>query len=147
VARGVFVERNRLIAGLAAATVVVEAAERSGALSTAAAARRLGRPLLAVPGDVDRPTARGVHALIRGGAALCEHAGDVVAALAAAGAPATPAPESRLLAALAGGPRPIEALAGVAGLPLDQTLAALLRLEWAGAARALPGQRWGRAGA
>src|SRR5258706_91528 len=66
VARGVFVQRNRLIAALAAATLVIEAAERSGALSTAAAARRLGRPLLAVPGDIDRPTAPGRHPLVRG---------------------------------------------------------------------------------
>jgi len=80
---GQFVERNRLIAALAAAVVVVEAAEHSGALSTAAAARRLGRPLLAVPGDVNRPTARGCHRLLRSGAALCEEAGDVLAALAA----------------------------------------------------------------
>src|SRR6185503_14015424 len=65
---GHFIRRNRLIAALGAATLVVEAAERSGALSTAAAARRLGRPVLAVPGDVDRATSRGCHALIRAGA-------------------------------------------------------------------------------
>jgi len=79
--RGSFVKRNRLIAALAAATVVVEAAERSGALITAAFASGLGRPVLAVPGDVDRETARGCHALIRGGARLCERAGHVVEAL------------------------------------------------------------------
>ncbi|TMQ71408.1 MAG: DNA-protecting protein DprA [Candidatus Eisenbacteria bacterium] len=66
--KGVFVQRNRLIAALAGATVVVEAAVHSGALTTAAFALRLGRPVLAVPGDVDRETARGVHGLIRGGA-------------------------------------------------------------------------------
>src|SRR5439155_1170886 len=65
---GLFVRRNRLIAALSQATVVVEAAEKSGALSTAAVARRLGRPLLAVPGDVDRPTSRGCNALLRAGA-------------------------------------------------------------------------------
>ena len=146
-ARGVFVRRNRLIAGLAAVTLVVEAAERSGALSTAAAARRLGRPLLAVPGDIDRPTARGAHALIRSGAGLCENAGDVVAALSAAGAPETPTAESRLLAAVGGEARSAETLASAAGLGLDETLSALLRLEWAGVVRALPGQRWVRAGA
>jgi DNA processing protein len=152
--RAVFVERNRLIAGLAAATLVVEAAERSGALSTAAAARRLGRPLLAVPGDIDRPTARGAHALIRGGARLCESAGDVVRALGEswAGAPATSetagspgGAEARLLEALGGEARSTDALAAATGLGIDETLSALLRLEWAGAARALPGQRWARA--
>jgi len=144
VARGVFVRRNRLIAALAGATLVVEAAERSGALSTAAAALGLGRPLLAVPGDIDRPTARGVHALLRRGARLCEGAGDVLAVLSGTGATPTDGAESRLLAALEGGARPLEALASAAGLGLEETLAALLRLEWAGAARALPGQRWSR---
>jgi len=145
VARGVFVRRNRLIAALAAATLVVEAAERSGALSTAAAARRLGRPLLAVPGDIDRPTARGVHALIRSGARLCERAADVVGAIGpGSDAQASPPAEARLLAALEGGSRSVEALASAAGLGIEETLAGLLRLEWSGAAQALPGQRWAR---
>jgi DNA processing protein len=81
--RGAFVSRNRLVAALADAVVVVEAAEGSGALTTARHARRLGRALLGVPGDVERVTTRGVHALLRAGAALCEHAGDVLAALEA----------------------------------------------------------------
>ena len=144
--RGVFVQRNRLIAALCAATLVVEAAQRSGALSTAAVARRLGRPLLAVPGDIDRPTARGTHALIRNGARLCESAGDVVAALSTTGTSQTQTPASRLLAELAGGPRSADTLAAATGLALDETLSALLQLEWAGAARAVPGQRWVRAG-
>src|SRR5204863_422589 len=63
---GMFVRRNRLIAALAAAVVVVEAGEQSGALSTAAAARRLERPLFAVPGDIDRPQSRGCLMLLRG---------------------------------------------------------------------------------
>lgn len=79
---GGFVKRNRLIAALAGATVVVEAAEKSGALITAAFASGLSRPVLAVPGDVDRETARGCHALIRRGARLCGCAGHVIEALA-----------------------------------------------------------------
>jgi DNA processing protein len=136
---GEFVRRNRLIAALAAATVVVEAAERSGALSTAAVARRLGRPVLAVPGDVERPTARGVHALLRGGARLCEHAGDVMAALPRGG-PANPG--TRVSAALARTPRTADDLAERAGLTLEETLACLLELEWSGVARRMPGPRW-----
>src|SRR5262249_37017528 len=81
--KGQFVERNRLIAALASAVVVVEAAQHSGALTTAPAAKSVGRPLLAVPGDVGRPTARGCHRLLRSGAALCEGASDVLAALEA----------------------------------------------------------------
>jgi DNA processing protein len=150
----VFVERNRLIAALAAATVVVEAAARSGALSTAAAARRLGRPVLAVPGDVDRETARGCHALLRRGARVCEEAADVLAAIGgkpSRGAGSDPdgdtdTAESRLLAALDDSPRTVDALAQAAGLGIPETLSALLALRWAGAAEARPGQRWTRGG-
>jgi DNA processing protein len=151
--RGEFVRRNRLIAALAAATVVVEAAEQSGALSTADAARALGRAVLAVPGDVDRETARGCHRLLRDGATLCEHAGDVMRAMerwsatrvetpeeASLGVAAPP--EARLLAALANAPRSIETLAHDAALDIPEAMAGLLALEWAGSARALPGQRW-----
>jgi len=142
---GGFVRRNRLIAALGAVTVVVEAATRSGALSTAAAARRLGRPVLAVPGDVDRETSRGCHALLRAGARLCESAADVLAACGGRWAAPAGDPEALLLAALEGVPRGLDALAARAGLTPERALAALLRLEWAGALRALPGQRWARA--
>jgi DNA processing protein len=150
--RGEFVERNRLIAALAGATVVVEAAVRSGALSTAAVARTLGRAVLAVPGDVDRETARGCHALLRVGADLCESAADVVRALerwsARSGVrPAPPADtaEARLLAALGEEPLGLERLAEVAGVPLPEALAGLLALQWSGSAAPRPGQRWVRA--
>jgi DNA processing protein len=144
--RTTFLERNRLIAALAAATVVVEAAARSGALSTAAFARRLGRPVLAVPGDVDRETSRGTHALIRSGAALCEGAGDVLRLLArGAGRRGEAAAGSGLCAALNVQPQSAEELARAAALSLEDTLAQLLELEWAGVALALPGQRWRKA--
>ena len=144
--RATFLERNRLIAALSAATVVVEAAARSGALATAACARRLGRPVLAFPGDVDRETSRGTHALIRAGATLCEGAGDVLKVLGSSsgrGGGATPA--ARLGAVLRAAPRGVDELAAGAGLAVDETLALLLQFEWAGAAVALPGQRWRRA--
>jgi len=159
IGKHVFLQRNRLIAALAAATVVVEAAAASGALSTAAYARGLGRPVLAVPGDVDRETARGCHRLLRKGAALCEQAADVLEAIGAAGetdrpgvrAAAAPAaeteartPEARVLAALDRVPRTVDALALAAALGVPETLAALLALEWAGAAESRPGQRWTR---
>lgn len=141
--RAMFVKRNRLIAALAAVTVVVQAATRSGALATAAAARRLGRPLLAFPGDVDRPESRGCHALLRAGALLCESAADVVRALGD-GAATAGGVEGRLLAALRAAPLSVESLAVAAGVPVDRTLAALVQLEWSGLARACPGQRWAR---
>lgn len=143
--RGAFVKRNRLIAALAAVTIVVEAAEKSGALTTAARARALGRPVLAVPGDVDRPTVRGCLALLRAGAAPCADAGDVLAALrAAAPAPASPPadPAARLAAALDAAPRTLDDLAARAALAPHAAHAELLRLEWAGVAVRRPGPRW-----
>ena len=144
--RGEFVRRNRLIAALAGATVVVEAAEASGALTTAEVGRTLGRAVLAVPGDVDRPASRGTHGLIRAGAILCENTGHVIQAIEAwsggrtDGAPR--APEHRLLAAVGAVAATVETIAGRAGLPVAATLAGLLALQWAGAVEPRPGQKW-----
>ncbi|MEL7976111.1 DNA-processing protein DprA [Isoptericola sp. F-RaC21] len=66
-----FLARNRVIAAASCATVVVEAAWRSGALSTARHATRLLRPLGAVPGPVTSGTSTGCHALLRDGSAVC----------------------------------------------------------------------------
>ncbi len=66
-----FLRRNRLIAALAGATVVVEANYRSGALSTANHAADLVRPVGAVPGSVFSPSSAGCHRLLRDGAAVC----------------------------------------------------------------------------
>lgn len=141
---GAFVRRNRLIAALAAVTVVVEAAERSGALTTASWAQALGRPVLASPGDVDRPTALGTLALLRAGAKPCADAGDVLSALRAVAAPpAAPAdPAERMASALDATPRTLDELSVRAALEPPAALAELLRLEWAGIARPRPGQRW-----
>jgi DNA processing protein len=76
-----FLARNAVIAALADAVVVVEAAARSGALNTAGHAADRSIPVLAIPGDVDRPKAAGCNALIRDGATLVRDAEDVLAAL------------------------------------------------------------------
>jgi DNA processing protein len=131
-------------------------------LSTARVARRLGRPVLAMPGDVDRPTSRGCNGLLRAGAQVCESAADVVRALGqvavgvgpsapatvprsatAAGAPA-PSVSARVLEALAAGPLGLEALASRSGVAAGSLISALLELEWAGLVAPLPGQRWTR---
>jgi len=73
-----FLSRNRLIAALSAATVIVEASVRSGALNTANWATRLNRHLLAVPGPVTSAQSEGVHHLIRSGGALLVTSGDEI---------------------------------------------------------------------
>lgn len=73
-----FLSRNRLVAALAGATVVVEAGVRSGAANTAAWAGALGRPVAAVPGPVTSASSVGCHALISGGAKVVTRAADIV---------------------------------------------------------------------
>ena len=112
--RTTFASRNRVLAAISGAVVVVQGRERSGALLTATAARRLGRPLAAVPWDSRDPLGAAPHALIRAGAAtLVRGAADVLELLGAgarkpevsglagcstAGAPAA-APEAAMTAA------------------------------------------------
>ncbi|GAA6196100.1 hypothetical protein NBRC116598_15440 [Pseudophaeobacter arcticus] len=96
-----FPKRNRIIAGLAQAVIVVEAAGRSGSLITARDALDLGREVMAVPGHPFDARAFGCNALIRDGAVLVRNAEDVIAALppmpsaatGGASAAAPPAPE------------------------------------------------------
>jgi DNA processing protein len=76
-----FPYRNRIIAGMASGTVVVEAAPRSGSLITARLAAEAGREVMAVPGSPLDPRAQGCNQLIRDGATLIQNAADVVEAI------------------------------------------------------------------
>lgn len=145
-----FPRRNRLIAALAAVVVVVEASERSGALSTARWALDLGREVLAVPGSIRSDRSRGSNALIRDGARPCLGCADVLEALGlgrpqAAGAPGrSPAPQLELplrevLDRLSPDPVHPDDLGETLGLPPHVLAARLTDLELRGAIRVLPG--------
>lgn len=92
---GAFPRRNRIVAALAEVVVVVEAGARSGALITAGVAADLGRPLAAVPGSVESPTAAGTNLLLRDGAHVLAEVGDVLGLLGLRGTAAPVAPTPR----------------------------------------------------
>jgi len=167
--RSSFASRNRLLAALADAVVVVQGRAGSGTLLTVAAARALGRPVGVVPWDPREPMADVPLSLLHAGhASVIRHAGDIVALLAAAGArppagaespaPAAPpggsadatspsstaaarlgAEEAVMLAALRRRAEPLEVAANRAGLSIAAAGAALVSLELSGCAERLPG--------
>ena len=149
VRRWMFPARNRIIAALAAMTVVVEAGERSGSLVTAGFAQQLARPVGAVPGQITRPQAAGSNALLAGGATVLRGPQDVLDALFGVGVRAA-ADDDRpeltdelalLLAGLADGHGTSTALVR-AGYEPEEGLAALASLELAGYVRREGGGRY-----
>ncbi len=76
-----FLARNRIVSGLAEATIVIEAPERSGSLATARAAAEQGREVFVLPGSPNHPNYQGSHRLIRDGARLVASADDILADL------------------------------------------------------------------
>lgn len=157
---GHFPRRNRILAALADAVVVVQAGASSGALITTDLALELGREVFAVPGPVGPAASVGVHGLLREGAAPATGAADVIADLEGSSAgrgSSDPRPGADRLAGLFGpeadaardlcrrlleGPLDEDELARAADLRAGEAAAMLGRLELDGAVRRLPGGRW-----
>jgi DNA processing protein len=128
-----FPARNRIIAGLCAATVVVEAREKSGALITADFALEEGRDVLAVPGEITSALSHGTNALLKLGAAPVTCAGDVLElfdlVLFRPEPPPLGAAAETLFERLRDGPLTADELVRAAGVDPAQASAALLELE------------------
>jgi DNA processing protein len=149
-----FPARNRIISGLSQAVVVVEAAQRSGALITAHHALQQGRTVFAVPGPIDGAASAGTNDLIRQGAILCRGASDVIEELAGlvgincpVGGGATIRPEldaveQQLCAFLTKEPRHLDDIVQSLGFSVPRLTGLLLRLELKRVVRRLPGNRY-----
>ncbi|HJR14819.1 MAG TPA: DNA-processing protein DprA [Rhodanobacteraceae bacterium] len=162
-----FPRRNRLIAGLALGTLVVEAGLQSGSLITARLAAEAGREVFALPGSIHNPLAKGCHRLIRDGARLVETAAEVIEALVPAAraqgaglrarletaeSPTDDGPASRtqdpdyasLLAALGDAPASLDELVERTRLAPAALSSMLLLLELEGAVAPAVNGRWQR---
>ena len=151
---GAFPRRNRLISGLALATVVIEAKPDSGAIITADAGLEQGRAVLAVPGPITSPTSLGCNRLIQQGAKPALSPGDILEELglpAPAAAPpgaslSPPAGLSELQhtlwTALAAEPRHVDALVAATRQETGAVLSALTEMEMRGVVRQEAGMRF-----
>ena len=133
--RGSFLERNRLVAGLCLAVVVTEAPIKSGALNTASHARKLGRPIFAVPGSPLAFNSQGANLLIQQGARLVTRAADILEILKfkppahSAWRNEAGTAHSPILNALKNGPQNIDNLASITKLAIVPLMAELTKLE------------------
>lgn len=133
-----FPARNRIVAGLTLATVVVEARERSGALITADLALEEGREVLAVPGEITSALSAGSNALLRLGATPVTSPGDVLEAIGVeppSSGPERPAPgtaAAQVLAALESGASTVDEIARVAAMTPGMAAGGLVELELGG---------------
>jgi DNA processing protein len=153
-APGHFPRRNRIVAALSLATLVVEAGATSGALITARLANEIGRTVLVLPGPVDNPECAGAHQLIRDGATLVasiDHILEEVGPLLTLSQGAPPAPadnpraaaltgrERQLYLLLDDTPRTVDDLVRIADLPVSVISTVALSLELRRLAKKTPG--------
>lgn len=139
-----FPRRNRIIAGLSRGVLVVEAAMKSGSLTTARLALEQGRDVFAVPGSIHSPLSKGCHWLLKQGAKLVESADDVLAewGIMRAPVPDCPEPDERsgtLLSELGHAPATLDALVSRTGRPAPELSAEFTQLELEGRVERLPG--------
>ena len=157
-----FPRRNRLMSGLSRGVLVIEAAARSGSLITARLAGEQGRDVMAVPGSIHNPLARGCHRLIKDGAALVETVDDVLSVLGVSAlAGVTESGENgrdgekfpdgpldsdaeMLLNALGFEPADLDRLVERTGMAAPSVISKLQLLELEGRVESLAGGRYGR---
>jgi DNA processing protein len=162
--------RNRILSGISAATIIVEAPERSGALITASFAVEQSRDLFVVPGRIDEPTSQGCNRLIQEGGQILLGSQDVIAAMAKhfpsvkapqkregaqsqnpthpsdtrpAAPPLDPA-ETKVFEAIGEESPQVDELARGLSVPVNQIMGTLLSLELKGAVRRISGSRYTR---
>ena len=148
---GNFPPRNRIISGLSLGTIVVEAAETSGALITSDRALEQGREVFAVPGNIFAKTSYGTNYLLKEGATLVTSAQDVLEALnlkmvtahseARAVIPEDPT-EAKLFALLSNDPTHVDNLVRESGLPVSQVSSTLALMELKGSVRQVAGMQY-----
>lgn len=157
-----FPRRNRLISGLSLGTLVIEAADDSGSLTTARRARSQGRLVFAMPGSIHNPQVRGCHQLIREGARLVQNTADILRDIrpllvksddisvvsrpnrVTRRPPPLDKDQKILLDALGFEPASIDSLVGRTGFPSHSVASMLVMLQFAGAVGAEPGGRYVR---
>lgn len=146
-----FLERNRLVSGLADAVIITEAAERSGTLNTAAHALSQGRDVFAVPGNITSPLSAGCNALLKQGAYPATEAKDILQIIAPeqlkksdqSQLPLGSSPEETIIISLiASGVRSGDQLQQQSGLSASNFSTALTMLEINGVIKPLGANNW-----